>query len=183
MCCEIRVSLPQEDKLQYLTATKRRAFRIASENHKKEDVVDYLLKKYHGQKILVIGHYIRQLQHLAQRFKLPLIKGDTPNKKRMELFNLFRNNQVPRLLLSKVGNVAIDIPDASILIQVSGTFGSRQEEAQRLGRILRPKERPALFFTIITRQTQEQEFAHHRQIFLAEQGYSYKIIDFAENAL
>jgi DNA excision repair protein ERCC-3 len=129
--------------------------------------------------VLVIGQYIKQLRRLADRFDLPLITGQTPNSEREELYGQFRKGTIRRLVLSKVGNFAIDLPDANVMVQVSGTFGSRQEEAQRLGRILRPKEgeKPACFYTLVTRDTREMDFAHHRQLFLTEQGYSYEILD------
>jgi len=128
----------------------------------------------------VIGQYLTQLHRLAERFDIPLITGSTPNGEREDLYGKFRTGVVRHLVLSKVGNFAIDLPDANVLIQVSGTFGSRQEEAQRLGRILRPKssgDGDAHFFTLATRDTRELDFAHHRQMFLTEQGYSYEILD------
>ena len=129
--------------------------------------------------MLVIGQYLKQLRRIAERFDIPLITGQTPNSEREELYDKFRRGTLRRLILSKVGNFAIDLPDANVMIQVSGTFGSRQEEAQRLGRILRPKEgeRPARFYTLVSRDTREMDFAHHRQLFLTEQGYSYEILD------
>ncbi|HMC89047.1 MAG TPA: helicase-related protein, partial [Gemmataceae bacterium] len=123
--------------------------------------------------------YLKQLRRLAKRFEIPLIMGQTPNVEREDLYNRFRRGEVRTLILSKVGNFAIDLPDANVLIQISGTFGSRQEEAQRLGRILRPKSggEVAHFYTLVTRDTRELDFAHHRQLFLTEQGYSYEIVD------
>src|SRR5207253_5239058 len=131
---------------------------------------------------LIIGQYLKQLRRLAKRFEIPLIMGQTPNIEREDLYNRFRRGEVRTLILSKVGNFAIDLPDANVLIQVSGTFGSRQEEAQRLGRILRPKSsgETAHFYTLVTRDTRELDFSHHRQLFLTEQGYSYGIADGAE---
>jgi len=143
-------------------------------------VVEELLARYHDQRVLVIGQYLSQLRRLQERFGLPIITGSTPTGEREDLYNKFRSGEVRHLILSKVGNFAIDLPDANVLIQVSGTFGSRQEEAQRLGRILRPKssgEGDAHFYTLVTRDTRELDFAHHRQMFLTEQGYSYEILD------
>ena len=138
-----------------------------------------LLERYRDSRVLVIGQYLHQLRQLAKRFRLPLITGQTGNAEREDLYAKFRRGEVRHMILSKVGNFALDLPDANVLIQVSGTFGSRQEEAQRLGRILRPKSggEVAHFYTLVTRDTREQDFAHHRQLFLTEQGYSYAIVD------
>lgn len=181
-CSEVRVSLPDEMRMEYAVAEWRNKYRIASENPAKDDVVGALLGQYSGQRVLVIGQYLKQLRRLAKRFNLPLITGSTPTAEREELYNQFRSGEVRHLILSKVGNFAIDLPDANILIQVSGTFGSRQEEAQRLGRILRPKSHgeSAHFYTLVTRDTRELDFAHHRQMFLTEQGYGYEILDGTE---
>jgi DNA excision repair protein ERCC-3 len=164
----------------------REKFRLASENPLKDDLVEALLQRYdHPEdRVLVIGQYLKQLRRIAERFDIPLITGQTPNPEREELYDNFRRGVIRRLVLSKVGNFAIDLPDANVMVQVSGTFGSRQEEAQRLGRILRPKEGelPASFFTLVSRDTREMDFAHHRQLFLTEQGYSYEILDEAEIA-
>src|SRR5207342_304995 len=149
----------------------------------KEEVVARLLEQHAGKQVLVIGQYLHQLRLLKKRFDIPLITGQTPNTEREDLYNRFRRGEVRELILSKVGNFAIDLPDANVLIQVSGTFGSRQEEAQRLGRILRPKSNgdgDAHFYTLVTRDTRELDFAHHRQMFLTEQGYSYSILDGSE---
>jgi DNA excision repair protein ERCC-3 len=128
---------------------------------------------------LIIGQYLKQLRRLRKRFGIPLITGQTPNSEREELYDQFRQGKLRQLILSKVGNFALDLPDANVLIQVSGTFGSRQEEAQRLGRILRPKAggEIAHFYTLVTRDTRELDFSHHRQLFLTEQGYTYNIVD------
>jgi len=162
----------------------RDKYRVASENPAKEEVIARLLEQYAGHNVLIIGQYLRQLRQLQRRFDIPLITGATANIEREDLYDKFRRGQIKRLILSKVGNFAIDLPDASVLIQVSGTFGSRQEEAQRLGRILRPKSggETAHFYTLVTRDTRELDFAHHRQLFLTEQGYSYRIADGAEMA-
>ena len=179
-CCEIRVALPDDaSRMAYAVADHRAKYRIASENPAKDEVIAELLDRFHDQRVIVIGQYLDQLRTIAKRFDLPLITGSTGNKEREDLYNNFRAGVVRHLVLSKVGNFAIDLPDANVLIQVSGTFGSRQEEAQRLGRVLRPKSggEEAHFFTLVTRDTRELDFAHHRQMFLTEQGYSYDILD------
>jgi DNA excision repair protein ERCC-3 len=181
-CTEVRVALPEPMRMEYAVAEWRQKYRIASENPAKNDVVARLLDRFAGQRVLIIGQYLKQLRHLRNRFEIPLVTGQTPNAEREELYHAFRHGEIRRLVLSKVGNFALDLPDANVLIQVSGTFGSRQEEAQRLGRILRPKADGgvARFFTVVTRDTRELDFAHHRQLFLTEQGYSYNIVDGAE---
>jgi DNA excision repair protein ERCC-3 len=180
-CTEIRVVLPNDEvRMAYAVADHRAKYRIASENDAKDEVVAELLERYDDQRVLVIGQYLAQLKRLSERFGLPIITGSTPSVEREDLYKKFRDGEVRHLVLSKVGNFAIDLPDANVLIQVSGTFGSRQEEAQRLGRILRPKssgEGDAHFYTLVTRDTRELDFAHHRQMFLTEQGYSYAIMD------
>ena len=179
-CCEVRVALPDDrSRMEYAVADWRAKYRIASENSAKDDVVADLLKKYAEARVIVIGQYLTQLKKLCDRFELPMITGATPSAEREDLYNKFRRGEVRHLILSKVGNFAIDLPDANVLIQVSGTFGSRQEEAQRLGRILRPKSggEQAHFYSIVTRDTRELDFAQHRQMFLTEQGYSYAIVD------
>jgi DNA excision repair protein ERCC-3 len=180
-CTEIRVALPDDQtRMEYAVADHRAKYRIASENPAKDDVVAELLHQYSDQRVLIIGQYLSQLRRLAERFDLPIITGSTATQEREDLYNKFRSGEVRHLVLSKVGNFAIDLPDANVLIQVSGTFGSRQEEAQRLGRILRPKsngEGDAHFYTLVTRDTRELDFAHHRQMFLTEQGYTYEIRD------
>jgi len=178
-CTEVRVPLPDELRMPYAVAEQREKFRVASENPVKLDVVRALLRKHAGEPALVIGTYVAQLETLARDMKLPLITGTTSQKKRDVLFAAFRAGTLPALIVSKVANFAIDLPDASVAIQVSGSFGSRQEEAQRLGRILRPKEgaNQAHFYTIVTADTTEQDFALKRQLFLCEQGYEYHIVD------
>jgi DNA excision repair protein ERCC-3 len=180
-CHEVRLGLPGSSRMEYAVAEWRDKFRLASENAAKDDLVGLLLDAYDhpDDRVLVIGQYLKQLRRLADRFDLPLITGQTPNSEREELYGQFRKGTIRRLILSKVGNFAIDLPDANVMVQVSGTFGSRQEEAQRLGRILRPKEgeKPASFYTLVTRDTREMDFAHHRQLFLTEQGYNYEILD------
>ena len=183
-CTEIRVAMPEAMRMEYAVAEWRHKFRIASENPSKADVVGQLLERYKDARVLIIGQYLSQIRDLAKRFGLPLITGATPTDEREKLYDQFRKGEVRHLILSKVGNFAIDLPDANVLIQVSGTFGSRQEEAQRLGRILRPKTggEIAHFYTLVTRDTRELDFAHHRQMFLTEQGYSYRILDETECA-
>ena len=180
-CHEVRLGLPGDARMEYAVAEWRDKFRLASENPLKDDLVELLLDNHDapGDRVLVIGQYLKQLRRIASRFDVPLITGQTSNPEREELYGKFRRGEIRRLVLSKVGNFAIDLPDANVMIQVSGTFGSRQEEAQRLGRILRPKagEIPATFYTLVTRDTREMDFAHHRQLFLTEQGYSYEILD------
>jgi DNA excision repair protein ERCC-3 len=168
--------------MEYAVAEWRNKYRLASENPAKIDVVGHLLDRYRNDRVLIIGQYLKQLRELQEHFKLPLITGATANAEREDLYQKFRVGKLRQLILSKVGNFAIDLPDANVLIQVSGTFGSRQEEAQRLGRILRPKStgQTAHFFTLVTRDTRELDFAHHRQLFLTEQGYSYAIVDGSE---
>jgi DNA excision repair protein ERCC-3 len=181
LCHEVRLGMPSEGRMEYAVAEWRDKFRIASENPVKEDLVELLLERHDGadDRVLIIGQYLKQLRRIANRFDLPLITGQTANAERQDLYDRFRRGEIRRLVLSKVGNFAIDLPDANVMVQVSGTFGSRQEEAQRLGRILRPKSRaePAHFYTLVTRDTREMDFAHHRQLFLTEQGYNYEILD------
>ncbi|GIW81859.1 MAG: DEAD/DEAH box helicase [Gemmatales bacterium] len=181
-CTEIRVSLPEPLRMAYAVAEWRNKFRIASENPNKEAIVARLIERYPDSRLLIIGQYLKQLRQLHKRFGIPLITGQTPNSEREQLYQQFREGTIRQLILSKVGNFALDLPDANVLIQISGTFGSRQEEAQRLGRILRPKANGevAHFYTLVTRDTRELDFAHHRQLFLTEQGYSYTIVDGAE---
>lgn len=174
-CHEVRLDLPKDLELEYALATKRQKYRIASENPVKIDVVRALIERHSDDFILIIGQYIDQLEEVAKLFDLPIITGSTPNARRDELYNAFRNGEIRILVVSKVANYAIDLPDASVAIQISGTFGSRSEEAQRLGRILRPKGRSSFFYSVITRYSSEEEFSANRQKFLAEQGYSYEI--------
>ncbi len=178
-CIEVRVNLTEGERLLYATAEPENRYRTCATTRTKRNVVETLVKKHAGEQILVIGQYITQLDELAEVLGVPLIKGDTPIKEREILFNKFRTGEITCLVVSKVANFSIDLPDATIAIQVSGAFGSRQEEAQRLGRILRPKSdgRSAKFYSVISRDTIDQDFAQNRQRFLAEQGYSYKIID------
>jgi DNA excision repair protein ERCC-3 len=179
LCTEVRIELPDTLRMKYSLAKDREKFRIASENHNKIDIVDKIIHFHKSSNILIIGQYIAQLKEIADRFKYPMITGNTATSEREELYGKFKEEQVKILVVSKVANFAIDLPDANVAIQISGTFGSRQEEAQRLGRILRPKkgENKAFFYTIITSNTVEEKFAHNRQLFLTEQGYNYIILN------
>lgn len=181
-CIEVRIPLEQGKEIEYAVAGNREKHRIASENNLKLGIVKELVEKCTEDKILVIGQYLKQLNEIAAILKVPIVTGKTPNSERDRIFADFRNGSIKVLVVSKVANFAIDLPDASMAIQVSGTFGSRQEEAQRLGRILRPKERTSRFFTLITKDTVEEEFGNNRQKFLAEQGYSYRIIRYENSA-
>jgi DNA excision repair protein ERCC-3 len=178
-CIEVRVNLTETERLAYATAEPENRYRNCATTRTKRDVVEALVEKHADDQVLVIGQYIDQLDELSEVLGAPLIKGETPVKEREILFNKFRSGEIKCLVVSKVANFSIDLPDATIAIQVSGAFGSRQEEAQRLGRILRPKSdgRGAKFYSVISRDTIDQDFAQNRQRFLAEQGYSYKIID------
>jgi DNA excision repair protein ERCC-3 len=178
-CIEVRVNLTETERLAYATAEPENRYRNCATTRTKRDVVQVLVEKHADDQVLVIGQYIDQLDELSEVLGAPLIKGETPIKEREILFNKFRTGEIKCLVVSKVANFSIDLPDATIAIQVSGAFGSRQEEAQRLGRILRPKSdgRSAKFYSVISRDTIDQDFAQNRQRFLAEQGYSYKIID------
>ncbi|MBI1746480.1 MAG: DEAD/DEAH box helicase [Acidobacteria bacterium] len=178
-CTEVRCAMPREIRMGYATAPARQKFRIAAENAAKRDLLRRLLFRHAHAPTLIIGQYIEQLKQIAEELETPLITGKTPPWEREQLYSLFRAGELKTIVLSKVGNFALDLPDAEVLIQVSGTFGSRQEEAQRLGRVLRPKSqgRQAHFYTLVSRETEEQQFAHHRQLFLTEQGYTYRIAD------
>ncbi len=178
-CVELRVELSSTLYAEYESAEKRHKSRIAAENPMKVLVVDELLERHQEDKVLVIGMYLEQLKILAKLFKAPLITGKTPNAERDELYEGFRSGRIRVLVVSKVANFSIDLPDANIAIQVSGTFGSRQEEAQRLGRILRPSGGESWFYSVVTRNSREQEFAHNRQLFLTEQGYTYQVEDWS----
>ena len=179
-CNEIRIPMEAELKMKYALAPVREKITLASTNPEKTDIVKRLLTYFDKDedRVLIIGQYIDQLEKLAQELNIPLITGKTPNKERERLYAAFRHGTQKNLMVSKVGNFAIDLPDANILIQISGTFGSRQEEAQRLGRILRPKSDGGMahFYSIVTQDSKEQEFSMNRQLFLTEQGYAYKII-------
>ena len=175
-CIEVRIDLPTHQEIEYAVSTVREKHKIASMNPDKLPVVRQIIDQFPEDKILVIGQYLQQLDEITKELGCPIITGKTPNAERDKIYQDFREGKIRVLVVSKVANFAIDLPDASLAIQVSGTFGSRQEEAQRLGRILRPKERKSRFFTLITRNTVEEEFGSNRQKFLAEQGYAYKIV-------
>jgi DNA excision repair protein ERCC-3 len=177
VCTEIRVSFGDEDRLRYAVADDREKFRIASTNARKLPVIEELLARHETDRVLILGMYVDQLDWLSKKLGFPLIEGKTPQKRRDELYQRFRTGEDRVLVVSKVGNFSVDLPDANVAIQVSGTWGSRQEEAQRLGRILRPKggENRASFYSIVTRDTVEQTFGEKRQLFLTEQGYAYRI--------
>ena len=181
-CLEVRVPLPGDKKMEYALAGQRVKFRIASENPSKIDLVKALVKRHEQDSVLIIGQFLDQLHTVADELQVPVITGRTPSAERERLYGLFRSGELRCLIVSKVGNFAIDLPDANILIQMSGTFGSRQEEAQRLGRILRPKKdnSAALLYSLVSRESKEEEFAMNRQLFLTEQGYRYTIVDASE---
>ncbi|MDM8557786.1 DNA repair helicase XPB [Candidatus Parabeggiatoa sp. HSG14] len=174
-CTEYRLQLPPDEELAYAHAQKRERFRIASENSKKIELVEELLADHADDYILVIGQYITQLNALANHLKYPLITGKTKHTEREKLYGDFKTGKIKVLIVSKVANFAVDLPDANVLIQISGSFGSRQEEAQRLGRILRPKKQSSFFYTLVSKGTDEQRFSVNRQLFLVEQGYRYHI--------
>ena len=178
-CTEVRVAMPSDDRMAYAMAEPADRARLGAAHPAKSAVVERIARKHEGEPMLVIGQYIDQLEELATHLNADLITGQTPVKRRQELFGAFRAGEISRLVVSKVANFSIDLPEASVAVQVSGAFGSRQEEAQRLGRLLRPKAdgRTAHFYTVVMRDTQDQDYAAHRQRFLAEQGYAYKIVD------
>jgi DNA excision repair protein ERCC-3 len=174
-CTEYRLPMPRAEEIHYAHAAKRDRFRIAAENPEKIELVAELIANHPDDSILVIGQFISQLETISADLDLPLITGKTPHEERERLYTEFKAGRIRVLVVSKVANFAVDLPDASVLIQVSGTFGSRQEEAQRLGRILRPKKRPSHFYTLVSKGTDEQSFGVNRQLFLVEQGYRYQI--------
>lgn len=178
-CVEVRVNMTKAERMAYATAERSVRYRLAACAETKNKVVKKLVEQHKGEPTLVIGAYIDQLEELGGILDAPVIDGKTSNKKREELFDAFRKGTLNVLVVSKVANFSIDLPEAAVAIQVSGTFGSRQEEAQRLGRLLRPKAngREALFYTVVSRDTLDTEYAAHRQRFLAEQGYAYRIVD------
>jgi DNA excision repair protein ERCC-3 len=178
-CFEIRIDLPEEERLNYAMSNQEDRYRIAATSPMKIDVIKRLLAKHAGEPTLIIGQYLDQIHTIADALQMPMITGETPVDERERLFELFRTGAITTLVVSKVANFSIDLPEASVAIQISGSYGSRQEEAQRLGRLLRPKAdgRSASFYTLISRDTVDQDFAQNRQRFLAEQGYSYEILD------
>jgi DNA excision repair protein ERCC-3 len=181
-CVEVRVTLPEGERLAYATAEPEERYRLAACTASKTRLVEQIVAQHDGEPTLVIGQYLDQLDEIGEALDAPVIKGETPVKERERLFQAFRNGEEKLLVVSKVANFSVDLPSASVAVQVSGSFGSRQEEAQRLGRLLRPKTdgRSARFYTIVTRDTVDAEFAQHRQRFLAEQGYAYSIKDAAD---
>jgi DNA excision repair protein ERCC-3 len=178
ICYEIRVGMPETERLEYIVAEQRQKYRIAADNTAKLDILDRLLRYHEGDRVLIIGMYLDQLEKIAKRYDFPLITGKTKVPEREALYEKFRTGEIPTLVVSKVANFSIDLPDANVAVQISGTFGSRQEEAQRLGRILRPKSdgSQAYFYTIVSKETVDQEYSANRQRFLTEQGYRYLIL-------
>jgi len=178
-CVEVRVTLPDGERLAYATAEPEERYRMASTTRTKTAVVEDLVRRHTDDLTLVIGQYLDQLHDLGDRLGVPVVTGETPVKERERLFQEFRTGAITTLVVSKVANFSLDLPEASVAIQISGSFGSRQEEAQRLGRLLRPKHdgRAARFYAVVARDTVDQDFAAHRQRFLAEQGYAYRIVD------
>ena len=178
-CFEIRVDLPEDERLNYAIAEQDERYRLAATSKVKIPVIQKLLQRHLGEPTLIIGQYLDQIDEVATLLGVPKITGETPVNERERLFQAFREGSEPTLVVSKVANFSVDLPEASVAIQISGSYGSRQEEAQRLGRLLRPKAdgRTASFYTLIARDTVDQDFAQNRQRFLAEQGYSYKILD------
>jgi DNA excision repair protein ERCC-3 len=183
-CIEVRVTLTEPERMTYAVADADAKYRLASTADSKSDVVVDLVAKHRGVPTLVIGQYVDQLDDLSERLGAPLIKGETTVRQRERLYEEFRTGEIDLLVVSKVANFSVDLPSAQVAIQVSGAFGSRQEEAQRLGRLLRPKSDglTARFYAVVARDTVDADFAAHRQRFLAEQGYSYRIMD-ADDAL
>jgi len=181
-CIEIRCDMEEELRMKYSLADDREKYRLASENPEKMRVINMILDEHGRHNVLIIGQYINQLEEIAAYFSFPLITGKTPLAERERLYSGFRTGEIPCLIVSRVANFSIDLPDASIAIQVSGTFGSRQEEAQRLGRVLRPKagDNLAFFYSLVSRDTTEERFGQNRQLFLTEQGYEYQIYTFEQ---
>jgi DNA excision repair protein ERCC-3 len=178
VCYEIRVGMTEAERLEYIMAERRQKYRVAADNVRKLDILDRLLDYHEGDRVLVIGMYLDQLELIAERYGYPIITGKTKVKERQDLYEKFRTGEVSTLVVSKVANFSVDLPDANVAIQISGTFGSRQEEAQRLGRILRPKSdgSQAYFYSIVTKETVDQDYSANRQRFLTEQGYRYLIL-------
>jgi DNA excision repair protein ERCC-3 len=179
-CFEIRIPLNGDSYELYRNSNNRMKFRIASENPRKSVITESLVKKHKDSHILVIGHYLTQLKEIAEHLNAPLITGNTPNPERSKIFDKFREGKIRVLVISKVGNFSIDLPSADVAIQISGVFGSRQEEAQRLGRILRPDSGRAYFYALVSKDTVEEDFSRKRQLFLLEQGYKYTILNWLE---
>ncbi len=178
-CYEVRIPLTDEKRMQYAIAQQEERFRIASTIDEKIEITKSILKKHPDEPALIIGQYLEQIEQFSTKLEIPKLTGETPVDEREQLYKAFREGKIPALVVSRVANFSVDLPEASVAIQISGSFGSRQEEAQRLGRLMRPKAdgRAAHFYTLISRDTVEQDFAQNRQRFLAEQGYGYQIID------
>lgn len=176
-CTEVRVALPESAHREILEAEKARRFRIASTHPAKDEVIEEICRRHAADHVLVIGHYLDQLHRIARRLDAPLLTGETPTAERERLFRAFREAPRARLVVSRVANFAVDLPEANVAVEISGLFGSRQEEAQRLGRVLRPKAGGARFYAVVARNTEEQDHSWHRQLFLAEQGYRYELAD------
>lgn len=178
-CVEVRVTLTDDERLRYATSEAEDRYKVCSTARTKAPVVKAILDRHPGEPALVIGAYLEQLHELGEALDAPIVEGSTKNKEREALFDAFRRGEINRLVVSKVANFSIDLPEASVAVQVSGTFGSRQEEAQRLGRLLRPKaeRKQAHFYSVVSRDTLDTDYAAHRQRFLAEQGYAYRIVD------
>ncbi|PWK15527.1 DNA repair helicase XPB [Tumebacillus permanentifrigoris] len=178
-CYEVTVSMAHDWRVKYIEATQRQKYRIASENPRKLDALQALLRRHEHDRVLIIGQYLEQLQTVGELLRAPVLTGKTPTPERERLFELFRHGELRVLVVSKVANIAIDLPDANVAIQLSGAFGSRQEEAQRIGRLLRPKRDggESHFYTVVTRDTIDREMGNRRQLFLTEQGYAYRVLD------
>ncbi|RCW43582.1 DNA excision repair protein ERCC-3 [Halopolyspora algeriensis] len=178
-CVEVRVTLTDNERLSYATSESEERYKVCSTAHTKAPVVQAILDRHPGEPALVIGAYLEQLHELGEALDASIVEGSTRNKEREALYEAFRRGEINRLVVSKVANFSIDLPEASVAVQVSGTFGSRQEEAQRLGRLLRPKSdrKQAHFYSVVSRDTLDTDYAAHRQRFLAEQGYAYHIVD------
>jgi DNA excision repair protein ERCC-3 len=178
-CTEVRVTLTDAERMEYATAEPEDRYRVGATARTKLPVVRRLVQRHAGDQVLVIGAYLDQLATLGEELDAPVIQGSTTTRERERLYDAFRRGEVPTLVVSKVANFSVDLPEAAVAVQVSGTFGSRQEEAQRLGRVLRPKAdgKTAHFYAVVARDTLDAEYAAHRQRFLAEQGYSYTIVD------
>jgi DNA excision repair protein ERCC-3 len=185
LCTELRVPLAENIRMEYAVADSKAKFRLASENEMKIHVAQQVIERHSDDQIMVIGQYLDQLDVLSRELKAPLITGKTPTEEREAIYSAFKEGKIKLIIVSKVANFAVDLPSATVAIQVSGTFGSRQEEAQRLGRILRPKQdgRRAYFYSLVTEDSRERTFASKRQLFLTEQGYQYRIVKWTETAL
>lgn len=183
VCKEIRIPLSDLDRERYARALPKHRHRIAADNERKFNVIRWLCAKHAGERILIMGHYTAFLQAIATRLGVPMLSGSTPHQTRLETYRRFRGGEISMLVLSRIANVAVDLPNANVAIQVSGLFGSRQEEAQRLGRILRPSGDPARFYSLVTANSIEEQHGLHRQKYLIEQGYTYEIVAYEELAL